>query len=93
MFSTIKKFIDNSSYQKKKDALVLASELAKIINVKIDRAATRSKDGLVCWFCENWTQIQPYLYLVDHFNSVCNEISKYPGISSQIEVSQPNEIP
>lgn len=36
----------------------LTASIASLLNLKIDRAAKRSKEALTCWLCENWDRIQ-----------------------------------
>jgi hypothetical protein len=36
----------------KKALLNLAAQLAQTKGVKVDRTAKRTKEGLICWFCE-----------------------------------------
>ena len=60
LFDKVKNTLDSYYNQpfKFKDAIKLANSIAEKIDVKIDRDARRSKDTLICWFCENWTLIQ-----------------------------------
>ena len=44
-----------------KEATALASNLAKHIGLKLDRVAKRHKPAMICWFCENWNCLFPYL--------------------------------
>jgi hypothetical protein len=39
----------------------LLAEALKIKTLKLDRLAKRSRICLLCWFCENWTVIEPLL--------------------------------
>jgi hypothetical protein len=43
---------------RRKDLLVVAREFDTI---NLDRLAKRSRECLLCWFCENWTVIEPVL--------------------------------
>jgi hypothetical protein len=45
----------------KKDLLVVARRLSGPCMVSLDRLAKRSRDCLVCWFCEHWKEIEPQL--------------------------------
>lgn len=45
----------------KKDLLVLAQEIENHQSIQLDRLAKRSKDCLICWFCENWDAISSKL--------------------------------
>ena len=57
------------------DTLRFAQVLAKDIDVPVDREARRSKDCLICWFCENWSSIQDIfssVYTSLFANSICN---------------------
>lgn len=46
--------------------LNLAEEIAKRLNITVDRVAKRTKEPLICWYCENWkfihTMIEPIYY-------------------------------
>jgi hypothetical protein len=42
----------------KKELLVVARHLSEAINVPLDRLAKRSRDCLLCWFCENWRAVE-----------------------------------
>lgn len=54
----------------KKDMLVVAKEMEKRTAIQVDRLAKRSRDCLICWFCENWT------YIVHEFEALCCEQSR-----------------
>jgi hypothetical protein len=43
----------------KKDLLVVARQFTQ---VSLDRLAKRSRDCLLCWFCENWGVLEPLLF-------------------------------
>ena len=43
----------------KKDLLVLARQLCQLCGLELDRLAKRSRDCLICWYCENWAYIEP----------------------------------
>jgi hypothetical protein len=43
----------------KKDLLVVARRFTQ---VTLDRLAKRSRDCLLCWFCENWGVLEPLLF-------------------------------
>jgi hypothetical protein len=45
----------------KKDLLVVARELCGMAPLILDRLAKRSRDCLLCWFCENWIVLEPLL--------------------------------
>ena len=49
----------------KKDLLVLARQLCQLCGLELDRLAKRSRDCLICWYCENWAYIEPT------FTSMC----------------------
>jgi hypothetical protein len=51
----------------KKDLLVIARRLCNKSGLALDRLAKRSKDCLLCWFCENWATLEP------DFRSLCTE--------------------
>jgi hypothetical protein len=42
----------------KKNLLIVAQTLPGVV---LDRLAKRSRDCLMCWFCENWSIIEPLL--------------------------------
>jgi hypothetical protein len=42
----------------KKDLIVVARELCGPCKVSLDRLAKRSRDCLLCWFCEHWSAIE-----------------------------------
>jgi hypothetical protein len=42
----------------KKELLVVAQRMPGLV---LDRLAKRSRDCLICWFCENWGAIEPHL--------------------------------
>jgi hypothetical protein len=42
----------------KKDLLVIARRLGGKLGIVLDRLAKRSRDCLLCWFCENWTTVE-----------------------------------
>jgi hypothetical protein len=50
----------------KKDLLVVARELSVPCHVSLDRLAKRSRDCLLCWFCEHWQAIEP------SFSALCS---------------------
>ena len=62
LFDNVRKTLDSYYNQpfKFKDAILLADSIAAKIGVKIDRDARRSKDTLICWFCENWSSAQHF---------------------------------
>lgn len=39
---------------KKKTLLKFANSLSMVTHISLDRLAKRSRDCLLCWFCENW---------------------------------------
>lgn len=39
----------------------IAFQISYKINANIDRLAKRYNDCLICWFCENWKSVAPYL--------------------------------
>ena len=43
----------------KKDLLDLARKLCPTCGIALDRLAKRSRDCLVCWYCEHWPVIEP----------------------------------
>jgi hypothetical protein len=43
----------------KKDLLVVAQQFP---GLTLDRLAKRSRDCLLCWFCEHWMAIEPILF-------------------------------
>ena len=45
----------------KKLLLSLATQLTSITHIQLDRLAKRSRDCLLCWFCENWELFLPHL--------------------------------
>lgn len=49
----------------KKDLLQLARQLCCPCGIALDRLAKRSRDCLICWYCENWAVIEPI------FSSLC----------------------
>ena len=72
----------NGDY-KHKQGLLLANAISMMINVKVDRQSTRRKDGLICWFCENWDIIKdilPNIVIIDNkegVNEEGNETERY----------------
>jgi hypothetical protein len=40
-----------------RDMLSFAKDLAQPRGLKIDRLAQRTKNGLICWFCENYRDL------------------------------------
>jgi hypothetical protein len=42
----------------KKDLLIVAQQFP---GLTLDRLAKRSRDCILCWFCEHWTAIEPLL--------------------------------
>lgn len=57
---------------------IAAKELASKANVTIDRLANRYNECLICWFCENWCSIAPYLvnYTLEQLNTCSENNSK-----------------
>ena len=58
-FNQIQKCLDriyNHPF-KYKEIILLAKQLSETFNIKLDRAAKRYKEHLICWFCENWDTI------------------------------------
>lgn len=55
-----------------------AKELASKANITIDRLANRYNECLICWFCENWCSIAPYLanYTLEQLNTCSENNSK-----------------
>jgi hypothetical protein len=51
----------------KKDLLVVARQLTGPCKIALDRLAKRSRDCLICWFCENWKTIET------QFAALCSE--------------------
>ncbi|KAH0785524.1 hypothetical protein GPJ56_010545 [Histomonas meleagridis] len=45
----------------KKQLLDAALWISPKINVRVDRLAKRSRDCLICWFCENWSKVSSVL--------------------------------
>ncbi|KAH0789152.1 hypothetical protein GPJ56_006905 [Histomonas meleagridis] len=45
----------------KKQLLDAALRISPRINVQVDRLAKRSRDCLICWFCENWSKVSSVL--------------------------------
>jgi hypothetical protein len=45
----------------KKHLLVVAQQIAGVAALSLDRLAKRSRDCLLCWFCENWPVVETLL--------------------------------
>jgi len=45
----------------KKALLEFAHQLSAVTHIPIDRLAKRSRDCLLCWFCENWYLLSPHV--------------------------------
>jgi hypothetical protein len=44
---------------KKKNLIPIAHRVSLMCEIPLDRLAKRSRDCLLCWFCENWSIIAP----------------------------------
>lgn len=62
---------------------------SKIINKKIDRLANRNRMALLCWYSENWNEIQPHLneFLPMDKNPTRPSSISFSKISNQIDPS------
>ena len=70
----------------KKQLLDLALRISPKINVRVDRLAKRSRDCLICWFCENWSKVSTVL-----IGSSIEASSEYEAPSKSINPNQKNE--
>ena len=69
----------------KKVLLEVAKEVSKKTRITLDRLAKRSRDCLICWFCENFEQVLPYT------REILTSQSTIPTFMNQ-EISSNNNI-
>ena len=60
------RFFDGRAHLK--EATALAVNLSSLLGLKLDRKAKRHKPAIICWFCENWDPIFPYLLKMKGIN-------------------------
>ena len=62
LYHIVRDFINKSlCYPNRGKVLKFASLISEKIHINIDRLAKRVSDGTICWFCENWREMQPYI--------------------------------
>ena len=63
LYSEVQRFLDRffGGNFHLKEAVALASNICTYSSAKLDRIAKRHKPAIICWFCENWQSIVPYL--------------------------------
>lgn len=57
-YNIVGKYLWGLPSMNKNRALKLAEEIAQNQKIKLDRIAKRGKEPLICWYCENWDNIQ-----------------------------------
>jgi hypothetical protein len=64
MFALVERTLDRvCQKQRRSDLIELAEKCVLAVGAAppIDRLARRHRPGLICWFCENWSAVSPFL--------------------------------
>lgn len=72
--------------------LTYANDISRKLNIRLDRLARRYRQGILCWFAENWSAIHPLIQSSDYLHNLVKPQRKTEELNSNIDITDLNHL-